>query len=236
MSNFIENFMANKKEKNYQDVLDMNRIRFAKQIEQSKGIQTFRNIFVGFCLILPILVTLAINFEIIPSLSIYDFVFSKEHFTWTGFILANFMHFHFLHIFMNLTAAMYLFNRFYFSNMKTLVVLVIVSGLMSSFASLAFAPDKSVTIGASGILFGVLTFLMMYVFDIMNKYKNEFDIAKLKKFLLIQLFFCGIINFIPMVAWYAHLGGAVAGFIMYLFVRKNLDFSYESFVLTYYKV
>ena len=228
--------MANKKEKNYQEVLEINRERFSRQIEQSKGIQTFRNLFVGFCLILPLLVSVIMGMEIFPSLSVYDFVFSREHFTWSGFVLANFMHLNFIHIFMNLTAAMYLFNRFYFSNLKTLIFLVIVSGICSSFASMAFSPFNSVTIGASGILFGLMTFLMMYIFDLSLAYKNEFDVTKLKKFLLIQFVICVIINFIPMVAWYAHFGGALAGFIIYLTVRKNLDFSYEAFVLTYYKV
>ena len=239
MSEFISGFMVNKKLESANEAIANNKIRFSRQIEQSKGIDLLKKTFIITCVLmwvgaLSLMIYGSYTNETIISL--YDFGLSKNHFTWSGFILSNLMHLHPLHILFNMIAVVILFNRFYFANLKILISVIIFSALGSSTFSFFIANPESVVIGASGILFGVFSFQMMYIWDLQLKYKDEFDVKKLKKYLLIQGGFCVIINFFPMIAWYAHLGGAFAGFILYKLFKSHLDFSYEAFVLTYYKV
>ena len=169
-------------------------------------------------------------------INIADVSISEGKLTVSGVILANFMHFYWLHILMNMTAMIFLLNRFFFANYKILLVLIVLSAIGSSILSIEMMPKDGVLIGSSGILYGVLTFYFLYLNDLRQCYvANEVN-KKISKFLLIQTLICVIINFMPMIGWYAHLGGAIMGFILYFIVRKRLDFSAECLTLTYYKI
>lgn len=236
MSEFIRNFLVNK-QANKEETIKLNQLnekRFAEQIKMSSYIPRIKVLFLSFCIFMTICMPIAVK---LGWLEMAQFAVSQEKFSWSGFILANFMHFSFVHLAMNMFAMIFLFNRFFFANYKILLMAMTFSMIGSSALSVMFVQEKGFVIGSSGILFGLFAFYMLYLLDIMIKYKGEgFNVGRIKRFLLIQFVLCVIINFLPMIAWYAHLGGAIMGTVCYYMVRKNLDFSYESFVLTYYKI
>jgi len=235
MSAFIRDFLVprkvNPETKRIQQ--DANLEIFHEQVENSKHIALIKYLFLGFCIFMWIGGIVLINAKIID---VADVSITEGNLTLSGMILANFMHFNWLHIFMNMTAMIFLFNRFFFANYKILLTLILLSALGSTLLSIEMMPKDGVLIGASGILYGVLTFYFLYLNDLRITYKNTEGEAKLRRFLLIQTMICGIINFMPMIGWYAHLGGAIMGLIVYFVVRKDLDFSDKCLALTYHKI
>lgn len=235
MSAFIRDFLVPRKDtpatKNSHRQANLE--TFSKQVENAKYTPLIKNLFLAFCLIMWIGGIVLINLNIID---IADVSIKANQLTFSGVILANFMHFNWLHILMNMTAMIFLFNRFFFANYKILLTLIVMSAMGSSFLSIELMPKEGVLIGASGILYGVLMFYFLYLNDLRLTYKRTDASKKLARFLLIQGGLCVIINFMPMIGWYAHLGGAIMGFILYFFVRKRLDFSTECLALTYYKI
>lgn len=235
MSAFIRDFLvprkANPETKHLQQ--ENNLEFFHEQVENSKHIALIKHLFLGFCLLMWIGGIVLINAKVID---IADVSISEGKLTLSGMVLANFMHFNWLHIFMNMTAMIFLFNRFFFANYKILLTVIVLSAVGSTVLSIELMPKDGVLIGSSGILYGVLTFYFLYLNDLRMTYKNTEGEAKLRKFLLIQIIICAMINFMPMIGWYAHLGGAIMGFIVYFVVRKNLDFSDKCLALTYHKI
>lgn len=235
MSAFIRDFLvprkANPETKHLQQ--ENNLEFFHEQVENSKHIALIKYLFLGFCLLMWIGGIVLINAKVID---VADVSISEGKLTFSGMVLANFMHFNWLHIFMNMTAMIFLFNRFFFANYKILLTVIALSAVGSTVLSIEMMPKDGVLIGSSGILYGVLTFYFLYLNDLRMTYKNTEGEAKLRKFLLIQVILCGIINFMPMIGWYAHLGGAIMGFIIYFVVRKSLDFSDKCLALTYHKI
>lgn len=235
MSAFIRDFLVPRKEtpetKHIQQQVNLE--KYHHQVENSKYIPLMKNIFLGFCLIMWLGGIALINSNIID---VADVSISGVHLTASGIILSNFMHFNWLHIFMNMTALIFLFNRFFFANYKILLILIVMSAIGSIILSIEFMPKDGVLIGSSGILYGILAFYFLYLNDLRQCYVAPDVNKKIKKFLLIQTILCVIINFMPMIGWYAHLGGAIMGVILYFIVRKRLDFSAESLTLTYYKI
>lgn len=235
MSAFIRDFMVPRKETPEIKYLRQkaNLETFHQQVENSKYIPLIKYIFLGFCVLMWLGGIILINANVI---NIADVSISEGKLTVSGVILANFMHFYWLHILMNMTAMIFLLNRFFFANYKILLVLIVLSAIGSSILSIEMMPKDGILIGSSGILYGVLTFYFLYLNDLRQCYvANEVN-KKISKFLLIQTLICVIINFMPMIGWYAHLGGAIMGFILYFIVRKRLDFSAECLTLTYYKI
>lgn len=235
MTTFIKSFLINTKDLDEKKILiKQNESRFVNQIERSKYIEELKAALLLICILMTFGTQLLMDSNIIQ---VSDFTLKIGNFTWSGFALANIMHFSYFHLAMNMFALIFFFNRFFFSDWKMLLSIIILSSVGSSVFSLIFAPPDSIVIGASGFLFGLMSFYMMYLYDMKKIYdEKSYNTSPLKRFLLVQGLLCIIINFIPQVAWFAHLGGALVGFMMYFLVKNKLDFSYESFVLTYYKI
>lgn len=235
MSTFIRDFLVPRKHSTEQKRIhqESNLEVFHQQVENSKHIPLIKHLFLGFCLLMWIGGIILINAKVID---IPDVSISEGKLTLSGMILANFMHFNWLHIFMNMTAMIFLLNRFFFANYKILLALIVLSAIGSSILSIEMMPKNGVLIGASGILYGILTFYFLYLNDLRQCYVATEANKKIARFLLIQAGLCVIINFMPMIGWYAHLGGAIMGLILYFVVRKRLDFSPECLTLTYYKI
>lgn len=206
---------------------------FSEQVKNSKYIPLMKYIFLGFCLLMWFGGITLINAKVI---NIADVSISEGKLTLSGMILANFMHFNWLHIFMNMTAMIFLFNRFFFANYKILLALIVFSAIGSTILSIEMMPKDGVLIGSSGILYGIITFYFLYLNELRQCYVAPEANKKIVRFLLIQTSICAIINFMPMIGWYAHLGGAIMGLILYFVVRKRLDFSAACLTLTYYKI
>jgi rhomboid protease GluP len=235
MSAFIRDFLVPRKDtpetRHIQQQVNLE--TFYRQVENSKYIPLMKHVFLGFCLLMWLGGIILINAKIID---VEDVTISEGKLTISGMILANFMHFSWLHILMNMTAMIFLFNRFFFANYKILLALIVLSAIGSTLLSIEMMPKDGVLIGASGILYGVLTFYFLYLNDLRQCYVAPEANKKIGKFLLIQTSICVIINFMPMIGWYAHLGGAIMGLILYFVVRKQLDFSDKCLTLTYYKI
>jgi membrane associated rhomboid family serine protease len=235
MSAFIRDVQVHRKDapelKDYHRKLNVE--MFKHQIKNSTYIPMIKYIFLAFCFIMWVGGIILVNEKII---NIADISIKEGNLTLSGMILSNFMHIHIIHFAMNMTAMVFLFNRFFFANYKILLALVVLSAIGSTFLSIQMLPKDAILIGSSGILYGILTFYMLYLNDLRQVYNVPDVNSKIKKFLLIQTVISVMINFIPMVGWYAHLGGAVMGLILYFIVRKSLDFSAESLTLTYYKI
>lgn len=235
MSAFIRDFMVPRKDTPETKHIHQqaNLETFRNQVENSKHITLMKHVFLGFCLLMWLGGIILINAKVID---VADVSISEGKLTLSGMILANFMHFNWLHILMNMTAMIFLFNRFFFANYKILLALIVFSAIGSTIFSIEMMPKDGVLIGASGILYGILTFYFLYLNDLRQCYVATEANKKIARFLLIQTSICVILNFMPMIGWYAHLGGAIMGLILYFVVRKRLDFSAECLTLTYYKI
>ena len=140
-----------------------------------------------------------------------------------------FAHANFSHLFMNMFG-LFMFGRALESiyGSKRFFILYFVSGLGAAglqFLIYILQGDQAAMIGASGAIFGILaafafTFpnveLMLLFFPVPIKAKYFIAI-----YAFIELFF-GVANFsTDNIAHFAHLGGAIVGFILVWFWKKN---------------
>jgi membrane associated rhomboid family serine protease len=122
-----------------------------------------------------------------------------------------FIHKDIFHIGMNMMG-LYFLGSYIEGTMKEkkYFILYFASGLIASLVSFLYVKfiDPQLVIGASGAIFGLWAYYSLY--------RNEF-----KEFLLIA----GITNLAMIfgglpIAWYAHLGGSIAGIIIWKLERK----------------
>ena len=130
-------------------------------------------------------------------------------------IITNmFIHKDILHLGMNMLA-LYFIGTFLERSIseKKYIMLYFVSGLSASLISFLYIVFVSpqIVIGASGAIFGLWAYYSLY--------KNEFN-----EFLLIA----GLSNIAMIfgglpIAWYAHLGGAIAGIFLWKIEQSNIN-------------
>ncbi len=66
-----------------------------------------------------------------------------------------------------------------------------------------------------------------YLFDGLKTYSKHIESHKLsniKRFLTINAFIIFALSFIPNVAWYAHLGGFLAGYLFYKYYKNKIEY------------
>lgn len=162
------------------------------------------------------------------------FPFKSGYFNPVQLVTHMFMHWTFMHIFFNMFG-LFLFGRVLETAIgsKKFFILYILSGLGAAFLQLAvfrlrFDPAHPVIapmMGASGAIFGVLAAfavmfpnveLMLIFLPIPIKAKYFIPI-----YAVIELFM-GVVNFSgDNIAHFAHLGGAIVGFILIKIWKKN---------------
>ena len=118
-----------------------------------------------------------------------------------------FMHGNIIHIGMNMLM-LFLLSRMY-SERDSFIKIYFISGLASSVFSLVYvnyiSSEPAYVLGASGAIFGIFS----YIFFKTNR-RKEF-------YLNFLIFNIGMIVIGMNIAWYAHLGGAIAGILYYYF-------------------
>ena len=121
-------------------------------------------------------------------------------------ITNGFLHANLLHIGMNMLMLYMLSTMFQEKNSKFMTVYIL-SLLLSSLFSLIYVSyiSPAFVLGASGAIFGIFS----YIFFKLNRQK-EF-------YLNFFIFNIGMVMFGMNIAWYAHLGGAIAGILYYYY-------------------
>ncbi len=170
-------------------------------------------------LIINVIVFFAVKFLIpIPGIERYFKLFRP--FT-LGFepvqlITHMFMHGNFEHLLFNMFG-LYMFGPYVESSLgpKRFLILYLVAGFVASFLQLLIAPNP--ILGASGAIFGVTTaFATMFPnVQLMLLFPPIPLKAKYMAMIFIGLdLFSGFSGFQPGIAHFAHIGGAICGFLM----------------------
>lgn len=132
-----------------------------------------------------------------------------------NWITSMFLHANLIHLFMNMLALYFLGNELEKNlNKINYLILYFLSGLVGSLFSVIFilliGGEYINVIGASGAIFG----LFAYISYIRNDLKN---------FYIQVIAFHALILFTNMpIAWYAHLGGIIAGIILFKYHKNRL--------------
>lgn len=123
-------------------------------------------------------------------------------------LVAPFLHFGWPHLIGNTLPFLVLGVLTYLAGVVRWVVASITSVLTSGLAAWFLSPVGTITAGASGVIFGWLTYLL--VRGIFSGRPGQIAIAVVV-FLLYGSVLWGVFPTAPGVSWQAHLGGAVGG-------------------------
>ena len=120
-------------------------------------------------------------------------------------LTSMFLHGNIIHIGMNMFM-LYLLSTMFSENSSFLKVYFI-SGLLSGIFSIIYINlvSPSYVLGASGAIFGIFSYIFFK-----NNRRKEF-------YLNFIIFNVGMVIFGMNIAWYAHLGGAIAGILYYYY-------------------
>lgn len=121
---------------------------------------------------------------------------------------APLLHFGWAHLFSNSIPFLILGVLVYLSGFARWLVATISSVVASGLTAWLLAPVGSITAGASGVIFGWLTFLLVRGF--FTGKPGQIALAVVV-FLLYGGVLLGVLPGTPGVSWQAHLGGAVGG-------------------------
>ena len=121
---------------------------------------------------------------------------------------APLLHFGWPHLISNSVPFLVLGVLTYLSGTGRFVATTLISAIVSGLTAWLLAPPGSITAGASGVIFGYLTYLLV----------RGFYTRKIGQILLAVVVFAiygtvllGVLPGTPGISWQAHLGGAVGG-------------------------
>lgn len=133
---------------------------------------------------------------------------------------APFLHFGWQHLISNTVPLLVLGTLVLVSGLREFVIVTLVSAVSSGGLVWLISPSNTVTLGASGVIFGYLTYLLARGFY--TKHWGQLALA-----LLIGLFYGGILwGVLPGavgVSWQAHLGGAIGGLLAARLLHRRPD-------------
>lgn len=121
---------------------------------------------------------------------------------------APFLHFGWAHLISNSLPFLILGTLTYLCGVRTWVVVSALSVLCSGLTAWLLAPPGSITAGASGVIFGYLTYLLAR--GIFTRQLGQILIA-LAVFAVYGSVLLGVLPGTPGVSWQGHLGGAAGG-------------------------
>jgi membrane associated rhomboid family serine protease len=162
----------------------------------------------------------------IGSSNINYFYFNKENINLISIFLSNFSHGPIFHLILNLFAFSFIIKRLFFIDYKTILFLIFIGSMSSLFFSYLFMKNGNL-LGSSGFIFALFGFWGCYLFDGLKTYSEHIESHKLsniKRFLTINAFIIFALSFIPNVAWYAHLGGFLAGYLFYKYYKNKIEY------------
>ena len=129
-------------------------------------------------------------------------------------ITSMFMHGDLLHLFSNMFSLLIFGSYIELSFSKVKFVLIyFISGFLGSLFTVFFLPLNTISLGASGAIFGLIgAVLSMFIFD----RNNPLIILG-----LIYAFYFVITSFRPGVNYFAHIFGLLGGFVIGYILRKK---------------
>ena len=119
-----------------------------------------------------------------------------------------FLHFGWAHLISNSVPFLVLGVLTYLSGVARFVVTTVVSTVVSGLTAWLLAAPGTITAGASGVVFGYLTYLL--VRGIFTKKPSQILLAVVV-FAIYGTVLLGVLPGTPGVSWQGHLGGAVGG-------------------------
>lgn len=221
-------------DKEYDDLVkNKNRIllqRFNERFKINKSKPIITYIIIALCALLYILkMVLSVKY----SSTIVDIALGANYNTFTvglkqvyRLITSAFLHGSFLHLFSNVYS-LYVLGSFiesYYGHLKYCFILFS-SILLGSLSQIIFN-SNSVSIGLSGGLYGLM---LVFIIDLVIKGRRP--ITSFLPLIFVNL----SINFIANIAWMAHLGGMIGGYLAYVCInserKKDMIILYVLFMI-----
>lgn len=133
-------------------------------------------------------------------------------------VLAMFLHGSVLHFLMN-NFVLYQLGAYLerLIGSRNYIILYMVSGLISSLVITYFGDAMSVTIGASGAIYGVMAALLMLTF-IRNHWFSAPQVRSIRQLMIVNVLFTFIV---PNISIFGHLGGLVTGLLLILLLSPT---------------
>lgn len=162
-------------------------------------------------------VTLGDTIEVFGAFNVY---FVQEGYLWL-FITAAFLHFDFIHIIFNMFALFQLgsITKEFYGNQILFLVYIItaIASHVTTYVAvgLGFFSPLTISIGASGAIFGLLGFILAGITKT-RRYGTELPFS-VQQFMPL-LISAAIISLLPGVNWAAHIGGFLMGVILSQFI------------------
>ncbi|MBQ6493844.1 MAG: rhomboid family intramembrane serine protease [Erysipelotrichaceae bacterium] len=153
-----------------------------------------------------------------PESSVYVFL-GADYMTFTlglkqfyRLITTAFVHGGFLHLLSNMYTLFYVGRSCeVFYGRKYYISILLISTLCGSLTE-DILSGNTISIGISGGLYGLMIF---FILDLLNK--KMLSLRSLVPLIVINLY----VNFLSATAWKAHLGGLIAGFVLYELYRSE---------------
>ncbi|TXT62997.1 MAG: Integral membrane protein [Promethearchaeota archaeon] len=143
-----------------------------------------------------------------------------DNLEWWRLFTAIFLHADVMHIFSNIFA-LFLFGALVEKEFTKLTYIIIyfVSGLLGNFFTLILFPPNTISLGASGAIFGLIGSAFVII---------AMDNPQLLLFALVYIAFFLISSLAPGINIWAHLFGLVNGVVMGYYVKQKKRSEYES--------
>ena len=135
-----------------------------------------------------------------------------------------FLHGSILHFIMNSIALYYLGGQMeMILGPKKYALVYFASGIGSSLLVVFFAAQTSVTVGASGAIFGIMGGMLMLTFT-RTRWFNERAVRSIRQMVIINL---GITFLVPNISVAGHIGGLLTGIILFYFITPKMPYFIE---------
>jgi len=184
--------------------------------EEKKRLKDGFLIAVSICLLMVIVKLIEVNFDL--SFAGAGIIPRKASGLW-GILFSPFLHKDFLHLFNNVIPLLVAITAIYYFYIEIFILIFSLIWFFSGFLSWLMA-GYGIHIGASGIVYGFLSFL--FFVSVFSRNKNMLGIALLLIFLYGTMIW-GIVplRFDAFISWESHLGGTVTGFILAIIFRNE---------------
>lgn len=139
---------------------------------------------------------------------------------WWRILTAGFVHVDIFHLLVNMISLFSLGRLLenYYGHLKYLII--IIAGIIFGNLFLFALNDNIVAVGISGGLYALLAALAMYIYNT-KMYKIPAIMHNVIYIILVNL----MINLLPSVGYYAHLGGFIAGILLAFIFTKNANWA-----------
>jgi len=201
--------------------------QFREKFIQYYKFHPITTIILGINLLMAVLLIIAGGFN---TLNLVEFgalvpILVFEEGEYYRIITAMFLHGGFLHLFSNSFVLYYI--GAYLERLigpKRYLLVYMISGIVSSLFVLFFAPEISVTIGASGAIFGVIGGLLMLTF-LRKNWFTDHAIGTIRQLILINV----VITFlVPNISIPGHMGGLIAGILLFFLITPKSPYYYKN--------